>query len=204
VVCLREDGEAVVLEPLDDPKLPERLPAVQGLGHDLPHEPFQQTLVPRAGETQVPQVVVQVEAGVVNPYGMIRERRPRQALAVARHAVERRFHELADPLDFETVACPRERRRIEDGHRPHVHVGISIFDLEEGRIEGGETFEVGVGHGRIPFSLLLIFATLPGASTPRVQAAAPARVRVRSSEALLRCGEAAVRWLPPMRSGAEE
>ena len=67
VVGLRDQREAVALEPLHQPDLPQRLGAVQALGEDPPGQPAQLVLRARRGQRRVAHVVVDVEARVVDP-----------------------------------------------------------------------------------------------------------------------------------------
>ena len=67
VVGLGQDREAVALQALRQPQLPERLRAVQLLGEDAPGQPFQLRLAARLGQRGVADVVGQVEVDVVRP-----------------------------------------------------------------------------------------------------------------------------------------
>ena len=66
-MALADDREAVAVEALDQPELPERLAAIELLGED-PRCQVAQLLL-RAGSRQrgLPDVVVEVEVGVVDP-----------------------------------------------------------------------------------------------------------------------------------------
>ncbi len=67
VVGLGEQGEALARESLDQPQLPQRLGAVELLGEDAPGHPPQLLLGTRARERRMADVVLEVEAGVVDP-----------------------------------------------------------------------------------------------------------------------------------------
>jgi hypothetical protein len=74
VVHLRDDGEAVALHPIDEPRLPQRLAPVELLRHQAAGEPLELTLVAGQGEARVPEMVVGIEGGVVHPHRMAEER----------------------------------------------------------------------------------------------------------------------------------
>jgi hypothetical protein len=128
-VARRDTSEAPALDALHEPELPERLSAVELLGHDAPRQPLQPALVSGRGQGHVAHVVGQVELVVVDPDGMLEPRDGGE-----------------EPVDVEPLAVPDQGGRLEDRHRPDVHVGVGILDLQEGGVEGGEPFVVGIGH----------------------------------------------------------
>ena len=67
VVGLADDREAVVLEPVDQPQLPQRLGPVEALGEGAGGEVAQLLLAAGGGEGGVADVVVEVQVGVVDP-----------------------------------------------------------------------------------------------------------------------------------------
>ena len=69
VVGLGDQREAVVLEALDQPHLPQRLGAVELLGEDARGQVLQLLLAARRGQRGVAHVVLEVEARVVDPHG---------------------------------------------------------------------------------------------------------------------------------------
>ena len=79
VVALADDREAVAVEPLDQPQLPERLGAVELLGEDPRREVAQLLLGARRRQRGVAHVVVEVEEGVVDPDRPALARRGRSA-----------------------------------------------------------------------------------------------------------------------------
>ena len=129
VVRLGQHGPAPVLEALDHPDLPERLGAVELLGHHPADQLAELALAARGGQRGVAQVVLDVEVRVVDP-----DRTPQlegdeaDLLAVARDQVELGVHHGDD------VAEGR-RRTLEDGHRGDVHVGHVVLDVEERRVQ---------------------------------------------------------------------
>ena len=140
VVYLRDDGEAVALQSVDEPRLPQRLPPVELLRHQATGEPLELTLVTGQRQARVPEVVVGIEGGVVHPDRMAEERDHLDPLAIARHAVEGRGHDVVDAFQVDGAA----RAALEHADRADVHVGAAVLDPEEGRVEGGEPFVVSV------------------------------------------------------------
>src|SRR6185503_11284498 len=92
VMRLGDDREAIALEPLDHPHLPERLPAIELLRHQPAGEALEEPLVARARQVRVADVISEIEEGVVDPDGMLEARRPCQALAIAWNAIEAGLH----------------------------------------------------------------------------------------------------------------
>ena len=72
VVRLADQREAVALEALHEPHLPERLRAVEPLGEDPPDQQRELVVVARRGQRGVADVVLEVEARVVHPHGPAR------------------------------------------------------------------------------------------------------------------------------------
>ena len=86
VVGLRQHREAVALEALDEPDLPERLVAVELLGEHAAGEVPQLLLGAGGGERGRAHVVAQVQVRVVDPLrAALAERHEGEPLAVARH-----------------------------------------------------------------------------------------------------------------------
>ena len=88
VMHLVDHRHPAAFEALDEPRLPERLPAIEPLRHDARAQALELRHVTRAGQTGVAQVVVQIEALVVDPYGSSHQRDVRQLLAVPRDQVQ--------------------------------------------------------------------------------------------------------------------
>ncbi len=130
---LGEDGEAVVVEALDEPDLPERLVAVELLGEDAAGQVLQLALGAGRGERGGAHVVAQVEVWVVDPLrAALAERDEGEPLAVARHEGEATFEGL------EEVGVGG-RGALEQHHARHVHVGGGVLQVEEGRVEASQT-----------------------------------------------------------------
>ncbi len=114
VVGLGQQGEAVALQALHQPQLPERLGAVELLREDARGEALQLLLAARLGQRRVADVVGQVEVDVVGPErppGL--QRRHDQPLAEARH-LARAARARARPGRRTSAAAPRRsgsRRR---------------------------------------------------------------------------------------------
>jgi hypothetical protein len=97
VVGLGHDREAVALDAVDEPHLPERLRPVQALGEDTRCERAQLIFTRRRGQGGVPHVIAQVETGIVDPLRpALAERDEPELLPEARHEVEARRDVLAE------------------------------------------------------------------------------------------------------------
>ena len=128
VMALGEQGEAAVVQSLDDVHLPQRFGAVQLLGEDPRGEPQQRVQVARLRQRGMADVVGEVELRVVDPQrkpGL--ERRVDHALPVARHQVQSRphvCHELVvvrrRPVEQHDAADVHVRRRALLGEEPGV------------------------------------------------------------------------------------
>jgi len=93
----------------------------------------------------VAQVVIQIEARVVHPYRVIRERDPGESLAIAWH--EFRLDQGLNPIDVDAAFGAAECSGIQDRHGNHVHRCTVVLDLEEGGVKGRQTLVVGASHG---------------------------------------------------------
>ena len=99
VVALADDREAVAVEALDQPQLPERLGAVELLGEDPRRQVAELLLGARRGQRGLAHVVVEVEVGVVDPdRAALVEGHEAQLLAEARHQVQARGDVVAELL----------------------------------------------------------------------------------------------------------
>ena len=140
VVALADDREAVPVEPLDQPQLPERLAAVELLGEDPRRQVAQLLLGARRGKRGLPYVVMEVEVRIVNPdRPALAEGDEAQLLAEARHQVQARGDVVAELF----VAG---RRPLEDAGRGDVHVGAGALHVKKGGIEPGQPVST---HSRI-------------------------------------------------------
>ena len=140
VVALADDREAVALEALDQPQLPERLRAVELLGEDPRGEVAQLLLGAGGGEGGLADVVVEVEVGVVDPdRAALAEGDEAELLAEAGDEVQAR-------LDVVAELFVGRRRAVEEDHRGDVHVGAASLHMEECGVESGQAI---CAHGLI-------------------------------------------------------
>ena len=96
---LGEDREAVAIEALHEPHLPQRPVAAQVVREDAAGEHLQLVLAARLRERGVAHVVAQIEALVVDPARAgLGERNLRDALPVTRHQAEARLDVRQQPL----------------------------------------------------------------------------------------------------------
>src|SRR5437660_7678050 len=87
---LHQERDSIVAETLDDPKLPQRLRAIELLRHDPARERLQLSVVARVRHSRVPHVVGEIEVGIVDPDRPVHDRYPHEPLAIARYEVEAR------------------------------------------------------------------------------------------------------------------
>jgi hypothetical protein len=115
---------------LDEPQLPKRLRAVEPLGEDPPDELSELLVAPRAGERRVANVVVEIEARIVDLERTSHlEPREGELLPVARHEVEPR-------LQMGAELFTRRRWPVERHERADVHVGRALLLVQEGGVYG--------------------------------------------------------------------
>jgi len=89
VVDLVDHRHPAALQALDDVKLPERLAKVELAGEDPGRVLAERSVVTRFGEGRAPDVVAEIEIGIVHPDRMRQvEWRPHHLLAVARNQVQ--------------------------------------------------------------------------------------------------------------------
>ena len=116
VMGLGDDREAVPLESLHEPVLPQRLGSIQPLGRDPRGEQQQLLLASRLGQRGVADVVLEVEVRIVDPQrppGL--QRRCGELLAVARDEVQPAADVVGELVEV-------GRRSFEDQHPADVHV----------------------------------------------------------------------------------
>ena len=136
VVALADDREAVAVEPLDQPQLPERLGAVELLGEDPRGEVAQLLLGARRRQRGAAHVVVEVEEGIVDPdRPALLEGDEAQLLAEARDEVQARLDVVAELL-------VGGRRALEDDRRGDVHVGAGALHVEKRGVESGQSIAI--------------------------------------------------------------
>ena len=132
VVGLADDREAVAVEALGEPHLPERLGAVELLGEDPRRKVSQLLLGARGREGGAPHVVLEVQMRVVDPdRPALAEGHEAKLLAKARHQVQSRVDVVAELL-------VRGGRALEDRRRGDVHVGAVALQVKERRVQSAE------------------------------------------------------------------
>ena len=132
VVHLGDERPAAAAQVLDHPDLPQRLRAVELLRHDPPHEVAELLVAAGLGQARVPQVVAEVEVGVVDPDRRAeRERQEADRLPVARDARQVRPHHPHHRV-------VGRRRPFQDGHRTDVHMADRVLEVQEGSVLGAE------------------------------------------------------------------
>ena len=141
VVGLGDDREAIALQALDQPVLPQRLGSIQPLGRDPRGEQQQLLLGPRLGQRRVADVVGEVEVRIVDPQrtsGL--QRRRGELLAVAGDQVQPAADVVGELVEV-------GRGPFEDQDPADVHVRGATLLMQERRIGGGQTIEM-LLHGR--------------------------------------------------------
>ena len=137
VVGLGQHRPAAALEPLDQPRLPQRLGAVEPLREDAPGELAQLGLAARGGQARVAHVVADVEVGVVDPHrAALLERHLGQPLPVARDEVQAR-------LGLPNQLLVGRRVAREHHARGDVHVRAVALEVQEGGVEPAQAVRVG-------------------------------------------------------------
>ena len=140
VVGLGDQREAVVLEALDQPHLPQRLRAVELLGEDPRGQVLQLLPAARRGQRGVADVVLEVEARVVDPHGAAAvERRVGELVPVA-------GNEVQPPADLLEELVHRRRRPFDDRQAADVHVRDRALLVQERGVYRGQPIEVTLAH----------------------------------------------------------
>jgi len=150
VVNLRYDGEAILLQALHEPELPQRTVAFQLLRHDAPRQPLESPHIPGNRKRRVAHVVEKIEVLVVDPDGVVGDRHSAQPLAEARGPPQARLGENQDLIEIDSTVLPRQWAWLEDPHRAHVHVHAWRFQVQEGGIQRRQAVIVRVGHRLLP------------------------------------------------------
>jgi hypothetical protein len=95
----------------------------------------------------VAHVVLEVEVRVVDPHrpAVVERRvRARELVAVARH-------EMQAPADLFQELLELRRRALQQRQPADVHVRVRALLVQEGRVYGGQSIEVALGHcARVP------------------------------------------------------
>lgn len=104
---------------------------------------------------------------VVDPNGVPEARDPFHPLSVSRNMVESRLGKSCETFEIETPMLELQGLRVEQKGGPHVHRGGFALDIEEGRIQGTESFTKWLGHHAFLPSKICAQPDL--SSSPRVQ-----------------------------------
>ena len=142
VVHLGDQGDLPVLQALDDPHLPQGPIAVQLAADDVRGEVAELADAARCRECGPPQVVVDVEIGVVDPDGVAEPHRHLHQTALEDGS---EGDAVADQLaDAPERVAPRHRGRVEHGRHRHVHVQGGRLHIQKAGVKPAEAFG---GHG---------------------------------------------------------
>ena len=136
VMHLGDDAHVPALEALDDPQLPERAAAVERAPGDLGRELGE--LVGAAGgrERRPPDVVVEVEVGILDPHRVMHAERDLDYAAAERlEARQALGDELPHRLDGEAAG---DVGGVEDHRRHDVHVRRGGLEREKGGVKAGQ------------------------------------------------------------------
>ena len=131
-MALGDDCEAPTFQPVHEPHLPHRLRAVEALREDAGGQRAELLLGARLGERGVAHVVVEVEVRVVDPD------RPALAIGDELELLAEAGNQVKPPEDVLSKLFDLGRRALEGRRRGHVHMGGSVLEVEEGRVEAGE------------------------------------------------------------------
>ena len=129
VMDLEHERPMAALETFDEPGLPQRAVAVERLGHDPPHQAAERSVVTGCRQGRVPEVVVEVEVGIVDPdrSTQLEGNRP-HPLAVAGDQMELGGDHRCDFVE-------RRRRVCKHADRPDMHMGDPVLQVEELGVE---------------------------------------------------------------------
>src|SRR5208337_4406713 len=142
VMHLGVDGEAAVLEPLDEVVFPQRATAVERNGVQLRDQGPQLGHAAGLRQRMAADVPVEVELVVDDPDGVAEPERGRlEAAAIGRQDIEPRPRMLAKALEQILLAAGR----LEGRHAPDMHRRLRRLQIEEGCVEHGKAF-----HGGLP------------------------------------------------------
>ena len=133
---LGDHREAIVVESLDYPQLPQRFAAIELLRGDSSRQSLQ--LLVAAGQRQrsVPHVIFKVEAIVVHPHRMILKRYPHNPLSITGHEMQSRGDVFPYLFDIDSAAGSPQRTGVEKHHARNVHVRFRIFKVQKCPVQG--------------------------------------------------------------------
>ena len=137
---LGDDPYAILLQALHHPELPQGPGAIEGRTGDLARHLAELPASTGGGAADAPDVVVDVEVGIVHPNRMVEvQRNLHQPSTKRRNQVEAVGDELLDLL--ERVAA-RHGVGIEHHGHGHVHVVGGGLEVQKRGVEPGESFHV--------------------------------------------------------------
>ena len=141
-------ANAVVGEPLDDVRDPQRVLAVHRRGDQPAHELVELVVGAGRGHRAVPDVEVEVEVGVGDPVGMVEPERHLDQPPPQRLELVQPVGELATPgrVGREVgVVGPLEDQQLAD-----VQELVVVLEIEEGRVQTGQLLHGGGPPRRRP------------------------------------------------------
>ena len=135
---LGDEAHPVVGQPFDDPHLPQGFGPVELAPGDITGNIGQFAEAAGFGDGGQPDVVVDVETGVVDPHRVAPpEGDLHQAALEHRRQGEALGNELLHP--GERVA-PRDGRRVDDRCHAYVHVEAGGLEVQEACVETAQSF----------------------------------------------------------------
>ena len=148
VVHLDHQTDAVVLEPLDDPGLPQRLAAIERHRGDLGGDLCQLSSSTRRRAGDPTHVTVELEVGILDPDRVVElERHFDEPSAERRHDLQPVRHVLLEPVERVAVA---HRGHVVDADERDLHVARSGLEVEERGVHARQPF-----HSALPWSPVL-------------------------------------------------
>ncbi len=143
VVHLGDEPDEAPLDPVDDPRLPQRSGAIEGDGDQISHQSTQLGRAAGGGHGDVAKVPVEVEVGVFDPQRVVQaERYLHESPAERRGLVETAGEQLADPLETPRAFGACVGGGVHDDERRHVHERRRGLEVEEPGVESGQSLHV--------------------------------------------------------------
>ncbi len=129
VVHLVDDGYPVTHQPFSDVHLPQRTIPVQRSAGDLADELVEFTTPARCGYRHLPQVVVDVECGVLDPHRVVQlERDVDQLIAQRPQRHQSRLRNTPEQLEAEPAV---ESGDVENSDLQRVHVNLGGLAVQQ-------------------------------------------------------------------------
>ncbi len=146
VMHLDHESDPVVLQPFDDPRLPQGTGAVERNRGDLCCDVGQLAASSGCGTADTSYVVVEVEVGVLDPHRVVElERHLDQSSAERGNHVQPRPDVLLDRVE---AVAPLHGRHVVDAGHGHVHVGRRGLHIQEGCVHSRQAFHGGHSSAR--------------------------------------------------------